>query len=67
MKTEEGTVKFFDDFKGFGFIKVKDSEQEIFVHVSETEDYIQKDDQVSFDVVRGKKGLQAVNVRKIEE
>lgn len=67
MKAEKGTVKFFDDFKGFGFIKVEDSEQEIFVHVSETEDYIQKDDHVSFDVVRGKKGLQAVNVKKIEE
>lgn len=59
MKT--GTVKFFNEAKGFGFIK-EDGGQEIFVHVSDLKDQIQEDDEVTFEVQQGKKGLNAVNV-----
>ncbi len=58
-----GTVKFFNETKGFGFIKVDGSDEEIFVHVSGLQDEIRQDDQVTFDVERGKKGMNAVNVR----
>ncbi|MBP8790165.1 MAG: cold-shock protein [Breznakibacter sp.] len=58
-----GTVKFFNETKGFGFIKVDGSGEEIFVHVSGLQDEIRQDDQVTFDVERGKKGMNAVNVR----
>ncbi len=60
MKT--GTVKFFNDSKGFGFI-TSDDGQEIFVHVSGLIDKISQNDQVTFEVAQGKKGLNAVNVR----
>ncbi|QQX76143.1 MULTISPECIES: cold-shock protein [Aequorivita] len=60
---KEGTVKFFNEAKGFGFIKVKGSEQDIFVHSTNLIDNIQEDDNVSFDVEKGDKGLSAVKVR----
>ena len=63
MKT--GLVKFFNEAKGFGFIKVDDSEDEIFVHVSGLTEKIKQDDRVSFDVTEGKKGPNAINVKKI--
>lgn len=58
-----GVVKFFNETKGFGFIKVDESSEEIFVHVSGLQDKIKQDDRVTFDVERGKKGMNAVNVR----
>ncbi len=58
-----GVVKFFNETKGFGFIKVDESSEEIFVHVSGLQDKIKQDDKVTFDVERGKKGMNAVNVR----
>jgi CspA family cold shock protein len=58
---KKGTVKFFNETKGFGFIKAEDGE-EIFVHVSGLKNEIQENDEVTFDVERGKKGLNAVNV-----
>ncbi|PRY47185.1 putative cold-shock DNA-binding protein [Spirosoma oryzae] len=58
-----GTVKFFNDSKGFGFIKPDEGGEDIFVHVSGTIDQIRENDAVSFDVERGKKGLNAVNVK----
>jgi cold shock protein len=61
MKT--GTVKFFNQTKGFGFITDSSNGQEIFVHISGTKDEIRQDDNVTFDVEEGKKGLNAVNVR----
>lgn len=60
MKT--GTVKFFNDEKGFGFIK-EDGGEDIFVHAKGLIDQINKNDKVSFDVQQGKKGLNAVNVK----
>ncbi len=59
----KGTVKFFNDTKGFGFIKDHESEKEYFVHVSGLIDEINEDDEVTFDLQEGKKGLNAVNVK----
>ena len=58
---KKGTVKFFNEAKGFGFIK-EDGGQEIFVHVTGLKEDIRENDQVVFDVENGKKGLNAVNV-----
>lgn len=60
---KEGTVKFFNNTKGFGFIKPDDSSDDVFVHQSGLVDEIREDDRVEFDVERGKKGMNAVNVR----
>jgi len=59
---KEGTVKFFNPTKGFGFIKIKDSEEEVFVHSSNLIDKIKENDQVTFHVEKGDKGLSAVKV-----
>lgn len=58
-----GTVKFFNDTKGFGFIKSDDKGEELFVHVSGTLDKIQENDLVTFDIGEGKKGPTAINVK----
>ncbi|MCE5175872.1 MAG: cold shock domain-containing protein [Bacteroidales bacterium] len=58
-----GTVKFFNESKGFGFIKDADSSKEYFVHVSGLIDKIKENDEVTFDLQEGKKGLNAVNVK----
>lgn len=58
-----GTVKFFNDQKGFGFIKETNSDQDYFVHVSGLMQDIRENDQVTFDLQEGKKGLNAVNVK----
>ena len=62
----EGTVKFFNESKGFGFIKPADSSDDLFVHVSGCIDEIRDNDKVQYDVTNGKKGLMAVNVKVIE-
>jgi CspA family cold shock protein len=61
-----GTVKFFNDAKGFGFITEEGSDKEHFVHISGLVDEIREGDQVEFDLTQGKKGLNAVDVRVIE-
>jgi len=61
----KGTVKFFNDTKGFGFIKEDDSNDEHFVHVSGLIDDIKEGDAVEFELKEGKKGLNAINVRVI--
>ena len=58
-----GTVKFFNDVKGFGFIKDSDSDKEYFVHVSGLIDEIKDNDDVTFELTEGRKGLNAVNVK----
>ena len=60
---KEGTVKFFNNTKGFGFINLKDSDEDIFVHSTNLIDQIKENDQVTFDVEKGDKGLSAINVR----
>jgi CspA family cold shock protein len=62
---KEGTVKFFNDQKGFGFISQNADRSEIFVHASGLIDEIRENDQVQYDVQEGKKGLNAVNVKVI--
>ena len=60
---KEGTVKFFNNAKGFGFINIKDTEEDIFVHSTNLIDEIKENDQVTFEVEKGEKGLSAVKVR----
>ncbi|MBN1789991.1 MAG: cold shock domain-containing protein [Bacteroidales bacterium] len=62
---KEGKVKFFNENKGFGFIKDAETGNEYFVHVSGLIDKIKEDDNVSFELQQGKKGLNAVNVKRI--
>ena len=59
----QGTVKFFNDAKGFGFIKDNQSGEEIFVHSSGLQDTIHEGDEVVFSVAQGKKGINAVEVK----
>jgi cold shock protein len=59
----KGTVKFFNDSKGFGFIKEENTEKEYFVHSSGLNESITENDEVTFDLAAGKKGLNAVNVK----
>ena len=61
----KGTVKFFNESKGFGFITEEDSNKEHFVHVSGLIDDIREGDEVEFDLAEGRKGLNAVNVKVI--
>lgn len=61
----QGTVKFFNETKGFGFITPNDSSTDIFVHSSGLVDQIRENDKVEYDEERGKKGMNAVNVTVI--
>ena len=58
---QTGTVKFFNETKGFGFIKPDNTGDDIFVHASGLKDQIRENDRVKFNIERGKKGLNAVN------
>jgi len=61
---KEGVVKFFNEAKGFGFIKETATGQEHFVHITGLlVDKLYQDDEVTFELKEGKKGLNAVNVR----
>ena len=62
---KKGTVKFFNESKGFGFITEEDSNEDYFVHVSGLIDKITEGDVVEFELTEGKKGLNAVNVKLI--
>ncbi len=62
MKT--GKVKFFNESKGYGFILVDEDQSEVFVHHSGLIDKIRENDVVEFEVVDGKKGQNAVNVKR---
>lgn len=64
QQMNKGTVKFFNDAKGFGFIKGENG-QEVFVHASGLIHEIQENDEVTYDVQDGKKGLNAVNVTRV--
>jgi CspA family cold shock protein len=62
---QKGTIKFFNESKGFGFIKPDDQSADIFVHSSGLIDKVRENDKVKFEVEKGKKGLNAVNVEVI--
>ncbi|MFH6991692.1 cold-shock protein [Flavobacterium sp. FlaQc-48] len=59
---QEGTVKFFNEEKGFGFITPSNGGAEVFVHASGLSENIRQDDEVRYDVEEGRKGPNAVNV-----
>lgn len=60
----EGTVKFFNETKGFGFISQANGNEDVFVHNTGLLDNIRENDKVIFDIERGQKGLMAVNVKR---
>ncbi len=62
---KQGVVKFFNNTKGFGFIKPSDSSEDIFVHESGLIHEIRENDKVQFEVEKGRKGMNAVNVEVI--
>lgn len=61
----KGTVKFFNQSKGYGFIAPEDGSKDVFVHQSGLVDNIADGDTVSYDVEQGQKGLNAVNVKVV--
>ena len=60
----KGTVKFFNDSKGYGFVTEEETNKEYFVHVSGLIDEVKEGDEVEFELQEGKKGLNAVDVKK---
>lgn len=66
MSELNGVVKFFNDAKGFGFVKEDQTGTEYFVHASGLQDKIYENDRVSFELIDGKKGKNAVNVKVID-
>lgn len=65
---QHGTVKFFNEEKGFGFIIPADGGENIFIHISKLGDLIIREgDKVTFDTQEGRKGLEAVNVNLADE
>jgi cold shock CspA family protein len=60
-----GTVTFFDESKGFGFINDKQTGERVFVHINQLTERISENDKVTFEVESGAKGLSAVNIKKV--
>ncbi len=60
-----GTVKFFNDSKGYGFITDNDSGTDYFVHISGLIDEVRQGDTVEFELKEGKKGMNAVDVKVV--
>jgi cold shock CspA family protein len=63
----KGVVTFFNDSKGFGFIKDLANQQDVFVHVNGLQEAIKENNKVTFETVRGPKGLNAVNVKILRD
>lgn len=62
---KKGTVKFYNEAKGFGFIKTEGTGEEVFVHATGLLDEIREGDEVTFDVKDGKKGPNAIDVKRV--
>ncbi len=62
----QGPVKFFNENKGFGFIKPDDASKDIYVNSSGLVDQIRENDKVEYDEEQSEKGMNAVNVKKID-
>ncbi|OFX23479.1 MAG: cold-shock protein [Bacteroidetes bacterium GWA2_31_9] len=63
---KKGTVKFFNKTKGFGFITLEDTKEDVFVHQTGLIHEIKENDVVKFEIERGTKGLNAVNVEIVD-
>lgn len=61
----EGTIKFFNEAKGFGFITPNDGSSDVFVHVTGLVDKVRENDAVTYSVEQGKKGAMAVDVKVV--
>jgi CspA family cold shock protein len=61
----KGTVKFFNESKGYGFVKESETNKEYFVHASGLVDQINEGDEVEFELEEGRKGMNAVKVKRI--
>lgn len=61
----KGVIKFFNEAKGFGFIKEEGTGKEYFVHVTGLTEKVKENDVVTFDLIEGKKGLNAVHVKRV--
>jgi cold shock CspA family protein len=62
----KGTVAFFNDAKGFGFIRDAETKESVFVHINNVVDEIKEGNLVSFEVEMGQKGPTAVNVKVVK-
>lgn len=62
----KGTVTFFNDSKGYGFIKDNETQQSVFVHQNELSGPVRENDKVTFEVEKGPKGLNAINVQVVK-
>ena len=61
----QGTVKFFNETKGFGFIVDDETQQDIFVHISGIQEEIRQNDRVSYKITEDKRGSKAIDVRPL--
>ncbi|KGO07920.1 cold-shock protein [Dokdonia donghaensis DSW-1] len=64
---KEGKVKFFNTKKGFGFIAIDNSDEEVFVHTTNVTGRLRENDKVTFEVEDGEKGPSAVNVKRVKK
>lgn len=64
-EVRKGKIEYFNDAKGFGFIREEGTNEKIFVHVTELQDEVSENDKVTYDVIRNPKGLNAVKVKKV--
>ena len=67
LNMNNGTVKFFNNSKGFGFIVPDDGEKDVFVHANGLIDEIKEGDKVTFEIEESPKGLNALNVRVVSK
>ncbi|MBC9795060.1 cold-shock protein [Sinomicrobium sp. FJxs] len=65
FKMDKGTVKFFNDARGYGFITPDDGGKDVFVHTSGLNSHIRDNDKVTYSVEQGQKGLTAINVTAV--
>lgn len=63
---QEGKVKFYNESKGFGFITLAEKNEDIFVHSTGLLDNVKENDNVTFEVQSGPKGLNAINVKRLK-